>query len=348
MYLADRDIRNLLPELQIHAPHEDHPFDAERQVQPCSIDLRISNVFWRPSRRRRLWRRLLPGRDLTIDLRHSNLRDVEPLRDWKEVVLKEGDVIPIKPGQTIMCRIYERFRLPETHAGKIEGRSSFARLGLSVHCTGDFINPGWGGYMPLQLFNAGPYPLKITPYLSICQLLIVPLSRAPERSYGDAALGSKYVNDNGGPSLWWRDARVRELQARLGERNAGERMKQDIVDTVRFQNPDVLDRFERDVDNQRLRDLESADQLLDTFSRREDRRRWSDRMVTTAAVLAAGGVVGSLFAAFSVVHVILGAVTILLMIAAGFAQIRRDGGYLGRAELREQRARSTRPSDGAS
>src|ERR1035438_5751634 len=63
MYLADRDIKALGGELNLEGPNPDHPFDPDNQIQPCSIDLRISNVFWRPSRRRRLWRRLLPWRD---------------------------------------------------------------------------------------------------------------------------------------------------------------------------------------------------------------------------------------------------------------------------------------------
>src|ERR1017187_3916268 len=67
MYLVDRDIKALSGELNLEGPNPDHPFDPDSQIQPCSIDLRISNIFWRPSRRRRLWRRLLPWREVTID-----------------------------------------------------------------------------------------------------------------------------------------------------------------------------------------------------------------------------------------------------------------------------------------
>ncbi len=80
-----------------------------------------------------------------------------------------------------MGRVYEKLHIPERYAGKIEGRSSFARLGLSIHATGDFINPGWSGFMPLQLYNAGEYPIVITPYLPLCQLMLIPLSGLPER-----------------------------------------------------------------------------------------------------------------------------------------------------------------------
>jgi deoxycytidine triphosphate deaminase len=59
MYLTDLDIKVLTGEMGIEGPNSEHPFEPERQIQPCSIDLRISNVFWKPRRRRRIWRRIL-------------------------------------------------------------------------------------------------------------------------------------------------------------------------------------------------------------------------------------------------------------------------------------------------
>jgi deoxycytidine triphosphate deaminase len=338
MYLSDRDIKTLLPEMRLHCPEPAHQFDEAAQVQPCSVDLRIAGVFWKPSRRRLWWRRLM-RRDVAVDLRRSQIHDLDPLRDWKRVELKEGETLTIRPRQAVMGRIYERFRMPEGYAGKIEGRSSFARLGLAVHCTGDFINPGWEGFMPLQLVNSGPYPIRITPYLDICQLMIVRLSDLPERSYGDPALQSKYVNDDGGPSLWWRDARIRALQERLGEVHAGERMTNEIVALVRFESPDILERFQDFVHRKRAGELENADQLLDQFARREDRRRLLDKAALAAAPVLASALLGSVFVAFSIAHVMLIAALIASLPLAIGAYIRRDGGYLGDRELREARKR---------
>lgn len=165
MYLADKEILRRLDGMGIEGPEPAHPFNPAEQVQPCSIDLRVSNVFWRPSRRRE-FRRLVLRRPHAIDLRRAGVHDLDALRDLKRVELKEGEFIGIKPGQVVMGRIYERFRMPPDCAGKIEGRSSYARLGLAVHLTGDFINPGWEGYMPLQMFNAGPYPILLPPFRS--------------------------------------------------------------------------------------------------------------------------------------------------------------------------------------
>ena len=334
MYLADHEIKALSDQLQIVGPHPEHPFEPGRQIQPCSVDLRISNVFWKPRRRRRLWRRLMPWREITIDLRRSNIHALDPIRDWKRFDVTEGQSVIIKPGQTIMGRIYESFRMPANCAGKIEGRSSFARLGLSVHCTGDFINPGWQGFMPLQLANVGPYALRIAPYFSICQLMIIPLASAPERSYGDAELRSKYINDEGGPSLWWRDARVEQLQERLGQANAHEAIQQEIVDRVRFQSTEVLARFQQDVDKGRVGKIENADQVLDEFAQREDRRRLIDTAVMGLPLLFAGGVVASVFVSFGTWTVVLIVLTIVSLVAAFVAYERRDDGYLGTSDLR--------------
>jgi deoxycytidine triphosphate deaminase len=268
--------------MSVTGPNQEHPFEPERQVQPCSIDLRISNVFWKPRRRRRIWRRIL-RREIVIDLRRSSIHDLNALRDWKRFEVKEGQSITIKPGHIIMGRIYERFRIPANCAGKVEGRSSFARMGLAVHCTGDFINPGWEGYMPLQLTNLGPYPLRLAPYFSICQLMLVRLSGEPDRTYGDEDLRSKYVNDDGGPSLWWRDERVRQLQERLGNSNATEAIRREIVDTVRFQSTEVIARLQHHIDRKRVAQIENADQVLSDFARWEKRRRLIDNATPGAA-----------------------------------------------------------------
>lgn len=339
VYVADRGIRALLAELDIQATDSGHPFDADVQIQPCSVDLRVSNVFWRASRRRRLWRRMTPGGDLTIDLANSSLQELAPQRDWRKIELKEGDSLKLRPGESVMARVYERFTVPGDHAGKIEGRSSYARLGLSVHCTGDFINPGWSGFMPLQLVNAGPYSLKIRPFLPICQLMLVPLSEEPERTYGDHELQSKYVNDDGGPSFWWRDRQVRRVHERLRQFSVSTRLRQEILDWIRFEDPLPLDRFLRFLDTRRVEHVDNAEDLLDAFAIEEDRRRLMDfGRIGTPAVLTSVTLPlffsGPIEAAIAFAVMTAGSVPLALL-----GLIRRESGYLGRRELSSARAR---------
>jgi len=188
--------------------------------------------------------------------------------------------------------------------------------------------------MPLQLTNVGPYPLRLAPYFSICQLMLVPLPSSPERSYGDAELRSKYINDEGGPSFWWRDARVEQLQERLGQANAHVAIQQEIVDKVRFQSTEVIARFQRDIDRKRVGTIENAAQVLDEFARREDRRRLIDTIVLAAPLLFASGLVASVFAVFETWTIVLIVATVLSLVGAFVAYERRDDGYLGTSDLR--------------
>jgi dUTPase len=244
-----------------------------------------------------------------------------------------------------MARIYERFKVPSAYAGKVEGRSSFARLGLMVHCTGDFINPGWGGYMPLQLYNAGPFSIRIYPYLDICQLKVVKLTKEPDRSYGEEDLQSKYVNDDGGPSYWWRDIRVRRSQEQMGRINLDLRIRKEIVDLVRFEDPDLLEHFEQYILKQRVSNLENADAILDSFSEREDVRRWIDRIGEGLFPALALASIGAWFEKpLGTAHGILFAVTAPSIVWFLYSWFWRPAEYLGSKELaaiRRQRAGDT-------
>jgi len=273
MYLIDRDIRGLLEQMDICTDNEEFPFLPDEQIQPCSVDLRLSNVFWVPTRR------------ATIDLRKSRLLELSPRRYWKRVVLRSGECITLKPGKLLLGRIHEKFTIPVECAGKIEGRSSFARMGLMIHCTGDFINPGYRGHMPLQLVNLGSNAIKIFPYLPICQMKLVRLSGKPERLYGERELQSKYMDDDGGPSYWWRDKRMKKLQEKLGEVDIAIAIQDDILETIGVQEPELIERFERLVGEMPGADLENAEALLDSFAKSEDRRRFRVRLAK--AVLSA-------------------------------------------------------------
>lgn len=335
MYLADHEIKALTEEMDIRGTDPNHPFEPERQIQPCSIDLRVSDVFWEPHRRRWLARKLMPWRTAAVDLGEPNVHALNAFRDWKKVRIREGQKLTIRPGQTVMTRIYERFQMPHGCAGKIEGRSSFARLGLSVHCTGDFINPGWDGFMPLQLTNHGPLPIRIAPFFPICQLMIVRLAGTPERTYGSQELRSKYVNDDGGPSLWWRDGRIKQLQERLAGVAVGESVQAEIVEKVRYESPTILRRLTRYA--ARARGVENAAQILDDFSHRERRLKLLDSFFFGLPAFLAAAALTECLATdriFSGISLVLVVVVALSLLPALVCYERREDGYLGPKELR--------------
>ncbi|MEW6621008.1 MAG: dCTP deaminase [bacterium] len=246
MYLCDKDIYKKLPEINFVANNSENPFVPDDQIQPCSVDLRLDNIFWIPRKR------------FTIDLRKTKLLEIEPRRYYKKVILNKGEHITLKPGKLLLGRIYEEFTIPNECAGKISGRSSFARLGIMIHLTGDFINPGYRGHMPLQLINFGNNPIKIFPYIPICQLQLVKVSDLPNRLYGVSELQSKYMNDDGGPSYWWRDKRIKKLQKALGEVNVAISIQESILQIIGKQEPEVIERLEKRLSKCSHDDLEAG------------------------------------------------------------------------------------------
>lgn len=189
--------------------------------------------------------------------------------------------------------------------------------------------------MPLQLFNAGPYPIRITPHLPVCQLMLIRLPSEPTHTYGAPELNSKYNNDDGGPSLWWRDHHIRALQKRLGETHVGERLQNEILDLVKVTDPAVVERLQDFIDDCPAGKLRNAGDLLEDFAEKENRRWLFDWATIGAFPILASGLLSAIFVPLGTLH----AVVLVLFVAdicfgwRGF--VRRDGGYLRRKQLRE-------------
>jgi deoxycytidine triphosphate deaminase len=258
MYLTDAEIRERLSQLDFQCENGQHGFDPDVQIQPCSVDLRLDNVFWNPRRNIR-----------AIDLRKSKLLDLSPRRYYIETALKESEYITIKPGELVLGRVYEKFTIPNDCAGKLEGRSSTSRLGLGIHISGDFINPAWSGHMPLQLVNYSRVTIKIFPFIPICQLMLIKLAKTPERLYGVTELQSKYMQDDGGPSYWWRDKRIRSLQTTFHQKDIALDIQENILTAIGVSDPDIIQRFETFATGLNRDDISNSTALLRKFAERE-------------------------------------------------------------------------------
>ena len=261
MQLSDNQIRDLLPEMNFAIEEGADPFNPEEQVQPASIDLRLSSVFWKPLRR------------FTIDLRRSRLLELSPRRYYRRVEISAGDTITVRPFELLLARTLEEFTVPNGFSADIIGRSSFARLGLMVSATGNFINPGWRGHMPIQLTNLGPNPIKLVAGLPICQLRLAQLTTPATRPYGHPALGSIYSNDDGGPSYWWRDKRIQILHKYLSSQSVESRVQESLYLAVGTYDPDVIERLEKHLAKTRLSNIQDSRTMLEIFSKSEEKRR---------------------------------------------------------------------------
>ncbi len=268
MLLSDGDIRRILTDLNFETGDPQRPFKPNEQIQPASIDLRLDRCFWFPRRSRRK----------RISFLSASLSELEMQRLFERRCFRLGEGVTLRPGELVLGRTFETFTLPNGCAGKLEGRSTFARLGLSIHCTGDFINPGWRGRMPLQLVNHGRVPVVLTPYVDICQLLIFRTTALSEKAYGSGELSSKYMNEDGEPSRVWMDARLKKLREASGKVNLPDHIHKEFVRVLGKRDVRILDRFTEFLDQQPNGDLTNAREVMERFADEEKgRKAWAPR-----------------------------------------------------------------------
>ena len=185
MVLSDRTIRRLVDEGRILID----PFDPAL-VQPSSVDVRVDRFF-----------RVFHNR------RHGYIDVKQPMEDLTEEVEIDGDEpFILHPGEFVLGSTLERIRLPDDLVARLEGKSSLGRLGLLIHSTAGFIDPGWDGHVTLELSNVANLPITIYYGMKIGQLSFVQMTEPAESPYGSTGLGSKYQGQRGPtPSRYWKN-----------------------------------------------------------------------------------------------------------------------------------------------
>jgi dCTP deaminase len=169
--LSDGTIRRLQEEGRIVI----EPWDP-LMVQPASVDLKLGTSF----------RVFHNHRIQVIDLAAPPQGLTEPV----EVDTDEPFVI--HPNEFVLGRTEEHVEMPDDLVARIEGKSSLGRLGLIVHATAGFVDPGFAGTLTLEITNFNSVPIVLRPGLPIAQLSFMTLDRAAERPYGHPDLGSHY------------------------------------------------------------------------------------------------------------------------------------------------------------
>ena len=184
MVLSDRTIRRLLGEGRILIdPYE------ESLLQPSSVDVRVDRFF-------RVFRN---NRYPHIDVKREQ-------EDLTELVEIDDEPFILHPGEFVLGSTLERIRLPDDLVARLEGKSSLGRLGLLIHSTAGFIDPGWDGHVTLELSNVANLPITIYHRMKIGQLSFVQLTEPAETPYGSGELGSKYQGQQGPtPSRYWQN-----------------------------------------------------------------------------------------------------------------------------------------------
>lgn len=128
----------------------------ENMLGPASIDLHLSNAF-------RVFVHLPNALNMTADMDFKAAT--------KGIVVPEGETLTVQPGQTVLGITTEKVTLGKDISGWLEGRSRFARVGLLVHISASFMQPGISNHQVLEISNFGPIPLKLIPGTPVCQFI---------------------------------------------------------------------------------------------------------------------------------------------------------------------------------
>lgn len=178
MILAQAEIREAVAKEEIKF---DPPLE-ETQWHEASVDLRLGFKFTK----------LVAKRGLKVSLAYG-MSAIADAGLWKEKTLRREDefgkteTYAVESGEFILAQTYERIWIPRHLIAAVEGRSSYARAGLSMHLTAPWLQPGWNGLLTLEIFNSGPLTIELTPSVDRpCQLTFFKLtSEVPEEiAYG--------------------------------------------------------------------------------------------------------------------------------------------------------------------
>ena len=169
--LSDRDIRAELAGGRVRID----PYD-EGDLQPSSVDLHLDRSF-------RVFRN---NRYPYIDVRALQPDLTELLR------VADDEPFILHPGEFVLGQTLEWVELPDDLVARLEGQSSLGRLGLLIHSTAGYVDPGWKGNLTLELSNVANLPIALYFGMRIGQISFFRMSSPVERPYGSKGLGSKY------------------------------------------------------------------------------------------------------------------------------------------------------------
>ena len=169
--LSDRDIRAAIDAGDVAI----RPYDPA-DLQPSSVDLHLDRSF-------RVFRN---NRYPYIDVR-------APQPDLTELLhIEDEEPFILHPGEFVLGQTLEWVELPNDLVARLEGKSSLGRLGLLIHSTAGYVDPGWKGNLTLELSNVANLPIALYYGMKIGQISFFKMSSEVERPYGSPELGSKY------------------------------------------------------------------------------------------------------------------------------------------------------------
>lgn len=176
MILSDRDIRKAISSGRVKIETE-QPELFEPHIHASSMDLRLGNTF-------KLYE-------------HSKFAVLDPKQpesfvgNMRTITIPDNEPFIVQPGEFVLGVTCEKITVPDDLVVRVEGRSSLGRLGIIVHSTAGFVDPGFSGTITLEISNLNRLPVALYPGMRVCQLAFEMMSSPAETPYSSKP-GSKY------------------------------------------------------------------------------------------------------------------------------------------------------------
>jgi len=146
-------------------------------LQPASVDVRLD-------------KKLLVFKALRYPAYIDIKQNLDGLTDMVEI--DEDKPFFIQPGEFLLVSTLECITIHDDIVARLEGKSSLGRIGLLMHSTIGYVDPGWKGHLTLHLSNVSKLPITLYYKAKIAQISFLRLTSAVEKPYGSEGLGSKY------------------------------------------------------------------------------------------------------------------------------------------------------------
>ena len=176
MILSDRTIRQELAagRIVVRPLYKDC-------IQPSSIDLHLSSEF----------RVFKHSSHPVIDVKKK-------FGEYTELIkVKESEPFIIHPDEFVLGSTIENVEIPGDIVGRLEGKSSLGRLGIIIHATAGYVDPGWKGRLTLEISNVGKIPVTLYPQMRIAQLSFLRMTTPADNVYGSKKTNNRYLNQRG-------------------------------------------------------------------------------------------------------------------------------------------------------
>ncbi len=167
MILSDRDIRAAIQSGRVKV--ESLQQEMFQYIHASSMDFRLGNSF-------KLYE-------------HSKFAVLDPMKpesfagNMRTITVADGDPFIVQPGEFVLGVTQEKITLPDDLVARVEGRSSLGRLGIIVHSTAGFVDPGFSGTITLEISNLNRLPVALYPGMRVCQIAFEQMSSAAETPY---------------------------------------------------------------------------------------------------------------------------------------------------------------------